>query len=98
MSINITPSDHEIDMHIDEFIQNCKGGFAGKPRRTKISLRRPGNNRLKNLLRAWISQPTQINPENLLSSLQATQEELWPITRQMRQVENLAKDAAESGH
>lgn len=78
-----------------------KGVFADNLRFIDTSLRMMEENHLDNMREALFSKLGQMKTENLLSSLQRTQQDLTTITQQMRQVENISKDAsniaAESG-
>lgn len=71
------------------------GAFADNLRFIDISLKIMEENHRSNLREALFAQLGQMKTENLLSSLQHTQEDLSIITQQMRQVESITQTASE---
>jgi len=71
-----------------------KGAFASNLIHIDTSLEMMQQNHLHNLHEMLFSQLGQMKTENLLSSLQRTQDDLSTITQQMQQVERISNDAS----
>lgn len=72
-----------------------KGAFADNLRYIETSLMMMQENHRRNLREALFSQLGQMKTENLLSSLQRTEEDLSTISQQMLHVENITKTSCE---
>jgi methyl-accepting chemotaxis protein len=72
-----------------------KGAFANSLRHIETSLAVMEQNHLHNLREALFSQLGQMKTENLLSSLQRTQNDLSTITDQMQQVERISSSTTD---
>lgn len=82
-------------------VRGIKGVFADNLRYIDKSLGMMEENYLSSLKESLFSELGQMKTENMLSSLQRTQQDLSTITQQMQQVESITKTAsniaAESG-
>lgn len=71
-----------------------KGAFSQGLRHVETSLAMMQQNHLHNLRESLFSQLGQMKTENLLTSLQRTQQDLSTITNQMEQVERISSSAS----